>query len=153
MENLFFWNKWLKKNIPEDPPNIIDLSGSLDVSVPSAVPSSVPSSAVPPSSSVPCPAVYSQIANIPKLKIKHLVISGGGVMGACAYGAIRECHNQGILDICNIESIHGTSIGAWFAVFIALKYECQVLDDYIVKRPWMQVFQHNMCPILSLQST
>lgn len=77
----------------------------------------------------------------PAKKIKHLVIAGGGVSGLSAYGVLRESHRAGFWDINNIETIYGTSIGAILSVFLCLKYSWEDLDDYILKRPWQNVFK------------
>jgi len=84
-----------------------------------------------------------------KKTIKHIVIPGGGGTGFIAYGALRESHAQGLWKIDDIESIYGTSIGAVFAVVLSLKYEWKILDDYLVKRPWHQVFDFNMYSIIN----
>lgn len=82
--------------------------------------------------------------DVPKFTIKHLVISGGGIAGFSFYGALREFQKQGIWDIHNIKTIYGTSIGAMFAFILALKYDWETLDDYIIKRPWQNVYKFNM---------
>jgi predicted acylesterase/phospholipase RssA len=82
-------------------------------------------------------------------KIKHIVIPGGGGTGFIAYGALRESHVQGLWNIENVESIYGTSIGAIFAAILALKYDWQILDDYLIKRPWNQVLDFNMFTIVN----
>jgi NTE family protein len=81
--------------------------------------------------------------------IKHIVIPGGGGTGLIAYGAIKESHKQGLWNINNVETIYGTSIGAIFAVVLSLKYDWQILDDYLIKRPWHQVFDFNMQSIIN----
>ena len=73
--------------------------------------------------------------------IKHLVIAGGGVTGFSAYGVLRESNKAGFWHIENIESIYGTSIGAVLAIYMALKYSWEDLDDFILKRPWQHVFK------------
>ena len=80
--------------------------------------------------------------------IKHMVISGGGPAGLSFYGAIKECHNKGLWTIENLETMYGTSIGAILCVIICLDYEWQVLDDFLIKRPWNQVFKMNMYTII-----
>jgi len=80
--------------------------------------------------------------------IKHLVISGGGPAGFSFYGAIKECHCQRLWTLENIESMYGTSIGAILCTILCLDYEWQVLDDFLIKRPWKQVFQMNMYTII-----
>jgi predicted acylesterase/phospholipase RssA len=80
--------------------------------------------------------------------IKHLVITGGGIAGITAYSILRESHNSGIWNIENIESIYGTSAGAIIGVFIALKYEWAEIDNYIIKRPWENVFKFDVGAVL-----
>jgi predicted acylesterase/phospholipase RssA len=80
--------------------------------------------------------------------IKHIVISGGGIIGFSQYGVLRESNQRGLWSIDNIESIYGTSIGSIIGVFISLNFEWDVLDDYIIKRPWNQVIHFTMYSII-----
>jgi len=90
-----------------------------------------------------------RIDDDPKIKIKHLVLAGGGVCGFSTYGALRESHKSGFWDINNIESIYSTSVGAIFATILSLKYEWSVIDDYLIKRPWQHLFKFNMYSIIN----
>ena len=74
--------------------------------------------------------------------IKHLVIAGGGPY-ACYiyYGILKESQKQGLWDIKNIQSIYGTSAGAILAVLLSLKYSWETMDNYVIKRPWQNVFK------------
>jgi len=74
------------------------------------------------------------------MTIKHLVLSGGGPIMITMLSAIEELENNNFLHINEIESIYGTSAGAIIAVMIALKYDWETLNDYIIKRPWQDVF-------------
>ena len=80
--------------------------------------------------------------------IKHIVCSGGGLAGFAFYGAIKESHKQGLWQLENIRSIYGTSIGTIVAVMVALNYDWETLDDYLIKRPWQNVFTFNLYSIL-----
>lgn len=84
----------------------------------------------------------------PSKKIKHLVIPGGGGTGFVSYGALRESHKQGKWNITDIETIYGTSIGAILAVILCLKYDWDIMDDYLIKRPWHRVFRLDINNIL-----
>jgi predicted acylesterase/phospholipase RssA len=83
----------------------------------------------------------------PKPSIKHLVISGGGINGFTFYGALRETVRWQVWKIEDIETIYGTSIGSMLAVMLALKYEWETLDDYLIKRPWHHVYKFDMYSI------
>lgn len=70
------------------------------------------------------------------MTIKHLVISGGGIHGFTYWGIIRECLKANVVNYDNLETITSVSIGGFIAAIIALKYDCDTLDDYFIKRPW-----------------
>jgi predicted acylesterase/phospholipase RssA len=79
--------------------------------------------------------------------IKHLVISGGGPIMIQFIGAIQHLEKNEIVNMNNIESIYGTSAGAIVGVLICLKYDWETINDYIIKRPWHDVFSikvHNI---------
>ena len=74
------------------------------------------------------------------MTIKHLVISGGGPTMLQVLGAIQHLEKNDIVDMKNIESIYGTSAGAIVGVIICLKFDWETINDYIIKRPWQDVF-------------
>jgi len=76
--------------------------------------------------------------------IKHLVISGGGPTMIQTLGSIQHLEENKFIDINNIETIYGTSAGAIIGVLICLKYDWITLRDYIIKRPWQEVFPVNI---------
>ena len=76
-----------------------------------------------------------------KKEIKHLVISGGGPIMIQVLGAIQHLETHHFLDISNIQSIYGTSAGAIVGTLISLKFDWETINDYIIKRPWQDVFQ------------
>jgi predicted acylesterase/phospholipase RssA len=80
--------------------------------------------------------------------IKHLVISGGGAVGFIEYSILREANKSGIWNIENIESIYGTSAGAIIGIFIALKYDWDEIDNYLINRPWENVFKIDISLVL-----
>lgn len=84
----------------------------------------------------------------PRDKIKHIVLSGGGMIGFAQYGALRESHQKGLWNMNDIESIYGTSIGALVATMISLKFDWEVLDDFIIKRPWNQIIKLDMFSVI-----
>jgi predicted acylesterase/phospholipase RssA len=81
--------------------------------------------------------------------IKHIVLTGGGVVGYLEYGILKESNNTGFWSFDNIETIYGTSAGAVYGLMISLKLDWDVLDDYLIKRPWQNVFKIDMYSTLN----
>jgi len=86
------------------------------------------------------------------MTIKHLVISGGGPIMIQILAAIQELENNKYLNMNEIESIYGTSAGAILAVMFSLNFDWQTLNDYIIKRPWQDVFSIKVQNILDSYS-
>jgi predicted acylesterase/phospholipase RssA len=74
------------------------------------------------------------------MTIKHLVISGGGPTLIQVLGAIQHLETNDFLHMSTIETIYGTSAGAIIGILICLKYDWETINDYIIKRPWKDVF-------------
>jgi len=79
---------------------------------------------------------------------KHIVISGGAETGFSFYGALRESSKRNLWNIENIKTIYGTSVGAIIGTMIALKYDWDVLDNYLINRPWQHIFKYDMYTII-----
>jgi predicted acylesterase/phospholipase RssA len=79
--------------------------------------------------------------------IKHLVISGGGPLILNLYGALKQSNILEMWSHTNIKSYHGTSAGAMLTTFMALKYEWEELDNYIINRPWHNIMNFNVLNI------
>lgn len=75
------------------------------------------------------------------MTIKHLVLSGGGPIMIQILAAIQELDEHSYLNMSNIETIYSTSAGSIAAVILSLKFDWQTISDYIIKRPWHDVFQ------------
>lgn len=82
--------------------------------------------------------------------IQHLVISGGGTYGLAVYGALKHLHLNGVWNLSNIKSCHGTSIGSILLVMIIFGYDWETLDDYLIKRPWENVFKIDWTKLLDM---
>lgn len=80
------------------------------------------------------------------------MISGGGPSGFLTYGAISELAKQGVWSLENIETIYGTSIGAYLGVVVSLNYEWSWLDDYFIKRPWEKVVANSTNHLIDIYS-
>ena len=74
------------------------------------------------------------------MTIKHLVISGGGPILIQILGAIQHLEKNNIVKMNDLESIYGTSAGAIIGILICLKFDWETINDYIIKRPWHDVF-------------
>lgn len=74
------------------------------------------------------------------MTIKHLVISGGGASLFQCLGVLYSLETNNYFNFENIKSIYGTSAGAIIGVCIALKFDWETIIDYIIKRPWKDVF-------------
>jgi predicted acylesterase/phospholipase RssA len=74
------------------------------------------------------------------MTIKHLVISGGGPSMIQSLAAIQYLEENDFVTMKNIETIYGTSAGAIVGILICLKYDWTTINDYIIKRPWQDVF-------------
>lgn len=70
------------------------------------------------------------------MTIKHLIISGGGPIGLRFLSALQTLNIENYWNIDNIESIYGTSIGSILGTMICLKYDWEILNNYIINRPW-----------------
>ena len=64
------------------------------------------------------------------VKIKYLVLSGGGLRGLAYIGCIRALEELNML--ADIESFAGASIGAVMATAIVIGYTSQELYDFIL---------------------
>jgi len=65
---------------------------------------------------------------------------------------IQELERKEYLNMKNIESIYGTSAGAIVGIMISLKFDWETLNDYIIKRPWQDVFPIKVQNILDAYS-
>lgn len=74
------------------------------------------------------------------MTIKHLVISGGGATGIKSLGILQNLEINDFWKIENIQTIYATSAGAIVALLIALKFDWQSINDYILLRRWHEVF-------------
>jgi len=81
--------------------------------------------------------------DFPEIPIEHLVISGGCIWGFYEYGALKQLHESGFWNIHNIKSMYGTSIGSIVAVILALKIDFETIDNYVIHRPWYELWQNN----------
>ena len=74
------------------------------------------------------------------MTIKHLVLSGGGPTLISTLGNLQFLEKSHYFERENIQSIYGTSAGALVGVLYCLRFEWDTITDYIIKRPWKDVF-------------
>jgi len=84
------------------------------------------------------------------MTIKHLVLPGGGAASIRLLGALKRLHENGIWNETEIETIHAVSAGTLISVLIALKFDMQTIVDYIIGRPWDNVFQISLTNIFDV---
>ena len=84
------------------------------------------------------------------MTIKHLVFGGGGAGGYAIYGAMKHLEQNKFWSIDNIQTIYATSIGTLIAIYIALKYEWNIIDDYLIKRPWDKVISIKPMDVINI---
>ena len=86
-------------------------------------------------------------------KIKHIVFSGGGAFGISGYSFLKESNIAGYWNLNDIESMYCTSTGSIFSLVTLLGFEWDVLDNYILKRPWHTVFKIDIFSIVQSLKT
>lgn len=77
-------------------------------------------------------------------KIKSLVISGGGTIFCSQLGAIQTLEKNKFWNIDNIETIYATSAGTWLAVILCCRLNWDIVNGYVIDRPWNEVL--NLTP-------
>jgi len=81
------------------------------------------------------------------MTIKHLVIPGGGPLGIQALGALQNLEKARFWNINDIQTIYATSAGAILSLLLALKFDWDSINDYIVLRPWHETYNVNITQI------
>jgi len=74
------------------------------------------------------------------MTIKYVIISGGGTSGLGMYGIVKNLCNKDFMNLNDIKSIFATSCGCMLGLILILKMEWAIMDDYLIKRPWGEVF-------------
>jgi predicted acylesterase/phospholipase RssA len=82
------------------------------------------------------------------MTIEHIVLCGGGNVGLLQYGILKESNKARFWNLHNLRSIYATSAGSIIAVFITMGYEWDVLDNYLINRPWHKLFDVDFSKIL-----
>jgi predicted acylesterase/phospholipase RssA len=86
------------------------------------------------------------------MTIKHTVISGGGPTGISTVGTLQHLEESGFWKHDDLESIYSTSIGSVIAVLLAMRFDWTTINDYIIKRPWKDVYKISVNDIFDAYS-
>jgi NTE family protein len=81
------------------------------------------------------------------IKVKHIVIGGGGTLGFVVYGFLKESYGT-LWHHSKLKSLYGTSVGSIISTFISLNIEWSILDSYIINRPWHNIFKFDFKNII-----
>lgn len=83
------------------------------------------------------------------MTIKHLYIGGGHVYGFSFFGLLKQTNINKIWSLNNIKSIHGISAGSIIGTIISLNLEWDVIENYLINRPWNEIFDLNINSIFN----
>jgi Patatin-like phospholipase len=78
------------------------------------------------------------------MTIEHLFIGGGYIYGFSFFGLLKQLHMNNVWELKNIKSMYGISSGAMIGTMISLNLEWDVLQEYLINRPWERLFNLNM---------
>lgn len=84
---------------------------------------------------------------------KHIVLQGGGGIGFRYIGIIQYLIDNNVLNMSSIESIYATSIGGVIGALLCLNIPWVDITEYIVNRPWNDVFKITGKHILDMYSS
>ena len=81
--------------------------------------------------------------------IKCIVISGGGAMFYQMLGIMNKLITNEDIKLNNITHFFGSSAGAILSVMLALNYEMDVLNNYLINRPWHNIIKTDIFEVIS----
>lgn len=87
------------------------------------------------------------------MTIKHLVLSGGGLLGLASLGCIHKLLELKKIDINKIETIHATSVGTLISLLLCfhkLGIDNIMIKDYFIERPFEDVYKMSVQKIIDL---
>jgi len=84
------------------------------------------------------------------MDIKHLVVSGAAYNGINIIGALYQAESANLIDYKNIQSVYGTSAGALALAIWILRFDKDVVYDYIIGRPWDKTYKFEPNILLGL---
>jgi len=84
------------------------------------------------------------------MTIKHLVLSAGGLAGFPIIGILKELNNQNFFHINEVKTVHATSIGTILSTLLLLSDNFELVENYIVNRPWDKIFTIHPTSIINM---
>ena len=75
------------------------------------------------------------------MHIKHIVLSGGGTLGICELSVLNTLIKKEVINMNNIQSIYGISIGSFIAILMTMGIDTEVILNYVINRPWDKLFK------------
>lgn len=77
---------------------------------------------------------------LPVRPAKHLIVTGGGPIGFVNYGVVGVMATRGAYSYDVIQTYHGVSSGGILCAILNCGIAWSVLNDYVIKRPWEELF-------------
>jgi len=87
------------------------------------------------------------------MNIKHIVLSGGAQIGFTIYSSLTRLIEYKFIDMSKIETMYATSAGTFVSVIASLPIPKEDVYDYMINRPWENVFPLRPNNILNIYST
>jgi len=80
-------------------------------------------------------------------QIEHIVVNGGGALILNIYGALKRSNQLKMWKHENIKSYYGTSAGAILCLIVALNFDWEEIDAFIINCPWNNFLNFNVLEI------
>lgn len=87
------------------------------------------------------------------MNIKHIVLSGGAQIGFSIYSALTRLVEKEFVDMSKIETMYATSAGTFVSVISSLPISNEDVYNYMINRPWENIFPLHPTDILNIYST
>jgi len=78
------------------------------------------------------------------MAIQHLVFAGGAANCIKGLGVIQTLEKSGFWNRENIKTIHATSAGAILGTLICMGFEWDIINDYMLLRPWHEAYHFDV---------
>lgn len=86
--------------------------------------------------------------SLPDSKIEHIVLSGGNIYGFTFYGILKTLHEKGVWNLSNIKTMYATSVGSIISTIIALNYDWETMDRYLINRPLGELINFDLATMI-----